>query len=165
MPLAPAPIFPGTSPLPPTGQRPPSARATRIAAAAALVVLLVTMVLGSVALRPLLFFEPMLQAQVGGTDNSSGSAAFQGFVYTWTRRLSATITNGGYTTPASLDNLKLQANVFHMNAVIIPVVADMPVRSVPYIAWHPGDQANLDTLPDTDYEQVIKDARKVGLIP
>jgi len=184
MPLAPAPIFSGMSPLPPPGQRPPSRSAMRVGALIAVPLLLTMLVLGQLSLPWVVFFGPGLQAEAGGRDPASGvgSAPFQGFVYWWTRRMSAdpsAPSGSGYSAPASLANLKLEADTFHMNTVIIPVVADMPYRSDSILSWNQTDQTawkfNKDTFDDsTDqhgtnedktYIQAIDDARKAGLIP
>ena len=138
MPLAPAPIFPGTSPLPPAGTRPPSRSALRIAALISVPLLLVLLVLGQVTLPWVAFIGPGLEAQAGGTDPGAHGAPFQGFVYWWTRRMPSS-SSAGFSSPASLANLKLQAQTFHMNAVIIPVVADMPYRSDSIISWDSSD--------------------------
>ncbi len=160
MPLSPSPLLPGTSPLPVPGRRPPDRRSLRVGALVALPVLLVSLVVGQFVLPRLLFLAPGLQAVAGASNPvSAGGVSFQGFVYPWTRRMSG----GGYNTPASLKNMQSQANIFHMNAVIIPVVADMPNRSDSPINWTAGK--SKDTLPDADYEQAIKDARKAGLVP
>ncbi|HEX5570296.1 MAG TPA: hypothetical protein VFX31_02855, partial [Ktedonobacterales bacterium] len=52
-----------------------------------------------------------------------------------------------------------------MNAVIIPVIADMPVRSGSELDWHAKQKNDKDTLPESDYEQAIQDARTAGLLP
>jgi hypothetical protein len=164
MPLSPAPLLPGTSPLPPVGQRPPSRRALRVGSLVSLPLLLVLLVLGQLALPRLVFFGPGLQAQAGGLNPSTNVTKFQGFTYWWTQRIQTSAAGGGYTSPASMQNLRLQANVFHMNTVIIPVVADMPERSGTVVAWQSQDNPK-DTLPDSDYVAAIKDARKAGLLP
>ncbi|MEO7001399.1 MAG: hypothetical protein ABI068_06325, partial [Ktedonobacterales bacterium] len=161
MPLSPAPLIPGTSPLPTPGQRPPDRRALRLGAFVALPVLLVAFALGPFVLNPLVFLTPRFQAQAGSGVPQSGAAPFQGFVFSWTRPQ----RGGGYTTPASLQNMRSQATLFHMNTVIIPVVADMPVRSATYVAWHDSDKNDIHTLPQSDYVQAIKDARAAGLVP
>jgi hypothetical protein len=188
MPLAPGPIFPGLSPLPPAGARPPAPSAMRLAALVAVPVLLTLLVLGQVTLPWVAFFGPGLEAQAGGRDPSSttGAAPFQGFVYWWTRRMTVDPSTGGvggYNSAASYANLKLQADTFHMNTVIIPVVADMPYRSDSILAWNQNDttswQYDKDTFSavttattpnaadaqDAVYEQVVSDARKAGLLP
>lgn len=146
----------------------------RVGALIALPVLLIMLVLGQLSLPWVIFFGPGLQAEAGGRDPAAGvgAAPFQGFVYWWTRRMStdpAAPSGSGYTTPASLANLKLQADTFHMNTVIIPVVADMPYRSDSILSWNQTDQAtgkyNKDTFDDKTYLQAIDDARTAGLIP
>src|SRR5215469_2757215 len=102
MPLSPAPLLPGTSPIPTPGRRPPDRRALRLGALAALPVLVLALVVGKFALPYALFLAPGLQAQAGGGDSGSGVGDFQGFQFVWTRHQ----TGGGYTTPASLDNLR-----------------------------------------------------------
>jgi hypothetical protein len=160
MPLSPSPLLPGTSPLPVPGRRPPARRSLRMGALIAMPVLLISLVAGQFLLPRLLFLAPGLQAAAGaGNPVSAGGVSFQGFVYPWTRRMSG----GGYSTPASLKNMQSEANTFHMNAVIIPVVADMPNRSESPINWTAGK--SKDTLTDADYAQAIKDARKAGLVP
>lgn len=161
MPLSPAPLLPGTSPLPEPGRRPPDRRALRLGALAMLPALVVTLLAGSFGLPAMGFFVAHLQAQAGAGVPVAGGAQFQGFVYNWT----AGQTGGGYTTPASLTNMQSQANTFHMNAVIIPVVADMPVRSGSNLLWQAGQKGDQDTLPQSDYERAIQDARKAGLLP
>ncbi|MBF6591420.1 MAG: hypothetical protein IVW57_12960 [Ktedonobacterales bacterium] len=160
MPLSPAPLLPGTSPLPTPGRHPPTRRALRLGALAAVPLLVVTMTVGSLLLPRLLFIEARLQAQANG-GRQAGGATFQGFVYSWSRRLSG----GGYTQPISLRNLQNEAATFHMNTVIIPVFADMPQRSSNTLEWHTTDADNKDTLPDEQYIQAIKDARTAGLVP
>ena len=161
MPFVPAPTSLGTSPLPTPGEQPPTARAVRFGVMAALSILVVALAIGQLFLNNILFLTPGLQAQAGGAVAGQGGATFQGFVFGWTRR----DTGGGYQTAASLGNMKSQANLFHMNAVIIKVVADMPARSESDIFWHSTDKNNLDTLPDADYLRAIQDARKAGLVP
>ncbi len=168
MPLAPAPIFPGTSPLPTPGFRPPSRGASRVAALIALPMLLALLVIGQVTLPWVAFVAPGLESQAGGSDPGAQAAPFQGFVYQWTRRMPSG-ANAGFTSPASLANLKLEAQTFHMNAVIIPVIADMPYRDDSIISWNASDPTSgkydLDTFPDSTYAQVIQDVRSVGLLP
>ena len=162
MPLSPAPLLPGTSPLPIPGQRPPDRNALGLGALLATALLVVSLIVGQFAMPRLLYLVPGLQAQAGNnSQNGDASATFQGFVYPWTARES----NGGYTTPASLHNMQTEASVFHMNTVIIPVVGDMPQRSASTLHWHHGEQGDKDTLPESDYEAAIKDARKAGLVP
>lgn len=160
MPLSPAPL-PGTSPLPVPGRRPPSRRALRMAALAAVPVLVASLLLGQFALPRILFVSQSILAEAGASQPGSGGSTFQGFVYNWTRR----DTGGGYTTPDSLKNMKFQAETFRMNTVIIPVVADMPQRSGTKILWRSSDKGNLDTFPDDVYVRAIQDARKAGLVP
>lgn len=163
MPFSPTPVLPGTSPLPAPGQHPPSKRALRLGALVALPILALSLVAGQLFLTQLVFIVPSLQAQASIINASEGSAQFQGFVYTWTRR--DRDANSGYTTPTSLQNLQFEAKTFHMNTVIIPVVANMPARSASYLAWHNKDKSDVDTLPESDYVQAINDARKAGLTP
>ncbi|SRR5579875_22105 len=162
MPLSPAPLMPGSSPLPEAGRRPPDKRALRIGAFVALPILILGLVIGRFALTPLLFLTAGLESQASANSLQGSSAAlFQGFTFNWTRNLKG----GGYATPASLKNMESQVQLFHMNAVIIPVVADMPQRSESELDWHSTDANDLHTLPESDYIQAIKDARKAGLIP
>ncbi len=161
MPLSPAPLLPGTSPIPTPGRRPPDRRALWLGAVAAVPTLILALVVGQLALPYMLFLAPGLQAQAGGGVTGSGADNFQGFVFAWTRRQSG----GGYNTPASLQNMQSEAHDFHMNTVIIPVVADMPQRSDSAIYWHATDKQDVNTLPDADYIQAIQDARKAGLTP
>ncbi|WIG58125.1 MAG: hypothetical protein OJF49_000870 [Ktedonobacterales bacterium] len=165
MPLSPAPLLPGTNPIPIPGRKPPSAKALRLSVLIALPVLVVSLVVGQALLPWLLFLAPGLQAQANtNTPGAAGaSSEFQGFDYPWTRQEG--YKNAGYTSPASLANMKDQAKTYHMNSVIIPIVADMPYRSDSYIAWHNTDKNDRDTLPQSDYEQAIKDARTAGLVP
>lgn len=160
-----APILPGTSPLPPSGQRPPDRRALRVATLITLPILLISLLLGQLTLPRLVFFGPGLQAEAGGLEPGVASTQFQGFVYWWTRRQATDTTRLAFTSPGGLQNLRLQANTFHMNTVIIPVVADMPRRSEGVISFDPKDTANKDTLTDDDYKAVIEAARKAGLVP
>jgi hypothetical protein len=161
MPLAPAPLLPGTSPLPIPGRRPPDRRAQRLGALAALPTLLVALLAGQFILPHIVFIAPGLQAQASGGGDRSGAGVFQGFVFNWSRRQSG----GGYITTASLDNMRSESHDFHMNSVIIPVIADMPLRSGSVVLWHSTDRGNLDTLLDADYIRAIQDARKAGLVP
>jgi hypothetical protein len=162
MPLTPSPLIPGTSPLPNPGQQPPNERALRLGAMLTLLVLIVTLGAGQLLLPHILFLEPGLQAQAGGSSSSGGTAApFQGFVYLWTRDKHG----GGYNTPASLENMESEHKTFHMNSVIIPVVADMPVRDNSPILWQSNQRGDIHTLPDSDYVDAINDARTAGLVP
>ena len=163
MPVSPAPVLPGTSPLPPSGQHPPSRRALRLGALIAIPLLAVALVVGQMLLPVTLFLVPGLQAQAGSSVGGNEGFAFQGFVYSWSRRQRD--ANSGYTAPVSLQNLQSEAKTFHMNAVIIPVVADMPERSERTLAWHNTDKSDIDTLPQSSYVQAITDARKAGLVP
>ena len=161
MPLSPAPILPGTSPLPEPGKQPPNTRALRLGALVALPVLAAALVVGQVLLPSMLFLMPGLQAQAGASTPGQAGTAFQGFTFPWPRGSSG----GGYTSPASFENMQSQAKTFHMNAVIIPVYADMPVANDSYIAWHNTDHNDVNTLPQAQYETAIKDARRAGLVP
>lgn len=169
MPLSPAPLLPGTSPIPAPGARPPDRRALRLGALVAVPMLIVTLLAGNFLLPRLLFLAPGFQAQAGGGDAGATGGGFQGFVYSWSRQDSQTYQSqnlqGGYTTPASLANMQFEAQNFHMNAVIIPVIADMPERNNSPLYWHVSDGANVDTLADSDYEKAITDAQKAGLTP
>jgi hypothetical protein len=137
----------------------------RLAALLTLPLLIALLAAGSLFMTRIVFFTPGLLAQAEKSGDGGGSASYQGFVFSWTRRDAQANPSGGFTKPASLQNLKLQADTFHMNAVIIPVVADMPIRSGPTLLWHTTDKGNLDTLSDSDYEAAIKDARKANLLP
>ena len=162
MPLTSSPLIPGTSPLPNPGQQPPNERALRLGAMLTLLVLIVTLGAGQLLLPHILFLEPGFQAQAVGSSSSSATAApFQGFVFTWTRDLHG----GGYNTPASLENMESEHKIFHMNSVIIPVVADMPIRDNSPILWQSNQSGDIHTLPDSEYEQAISDARTAGLVP
>ncbi|HEY7849185.1 MAG TPA: hypothetical protein VIC27_03920, partial [Ktedonobacterales bacterium] len=161
MPLSPAPLLPGFSPLPEPGRRPPDRRALRLGLLAMLPALLVSLLAGPVLLPGLGFVVAQTQGQAGGGVPAAAAAQFQGFVYNW----SASQTGGGFTSAASLKNLRLQADTFHMNAVIIPVIADMPIRSGPELDWVAGQKNDKDTLPESAYAQAIQDARKAGLLP
>ncbi|MGO8947838.1 MAG: glycoside hydrolase family 113 [Ktedonobacterales bacterium] len=162
MPLTPSPLIPGTSPLPNPGQQPPNRRAIRVGALLSLLVLILTLGAGQILLLHIVFFAPGLEAQANSSTSSGAPAAmFQGFVYPWTRAQSG----GGYTTPASLENMESEAKIFHMNSVIIPVVGNMPLRDDSTILWQSTDNGDKYTLPDSDYEQAISDAKKAGLVP
>ncbi|MFI5273118.1 MAG: glycoside hydrolase family 113 [Ktedonobacterales bacterium] len=164
MPFSPSPVLPGRSPRPPPGPLPASGVARRLAALIALPVLVVALVVGQIVLPQLLFLVPGLQAQASvNTGGGASGLAFQGFVYPWMRREHD--ANSGYTASVSLQNMQSQSSTFHMNAVIIPVVANMPERSERYIAWHNTDKFDVDTLPESDYVRAITDARKAGLLP
>ncbi|HEU0026936.1 MAG TPA: hypothetical protein VFQ25_07450 [Ktedonobacterales bacterium] len=161
MPLSPSPMSPGSSPLPEPGWRPPDNRALRLGVLAMLPALVVAILAGPLGFPMLWSVVGGFQAQTAGGLQSNTAAQFQGFMFSW----SATQKNGGYTTSASLINMRSQASLFHMNAVIIPVIADMPERSKSHLYWHTSDKAAIDTLPEADYEQAIKDARAAGLVP
>ena len=170
MPLAPAPLLPGTSPIPAPGRRPPDKKALRIGALIAAQLLIITLLGGNFLLPRLLFLAPGFQAKAGGGDAGSSGGAFQGFVFSWSRQdaqgFQAQGLQGGYNTAASFSNLQFEAKTFHMNSVIIPVYADMPERNNSPLYWHITDgQNNLDTLPDADIEKAITDAQKAGLTP
>lgn len=161
MPLLPTPLSPGSSPLPEPGRRPPDSKALRLGALLALPALVVALLAGPIGFPGLFSLVGGFQAQtLTGLQNTAG-AQFQGFVY----NAATGVKDGGYLTPASIQNMRSQATTFHMNAVIIPVIADMPNRSKSTILWHAGQKADIDTLPESDYEQAIKDARAAGLIP
>jgi hypothetical protein len=169
MPLSPSPLMPGTSSFPDPGRRPPNGRALRLGALLTLPLLLIALLAGPFGLPALWRVVGGFNAQINGGLPGAGGAQFQGFVYTW----SAQMKGGGYTQPASLQNMQTQANWFHMNAVIIPVVADMPNRDQSCLTWVAAQKINCsgtsftnkDTLPESDYEQAIKDARTAKLIP
>jgi glycosyl hydrolase family 113 len=163
MPLSPSPLLPGTSPLPTPGRRPPGRQALRAGALVAIPLLVALLAGGQFILPRILFFAPGIMAQTGNSQPglTNNSAPFQGFTMMWTRRQ----TGGGFDTPSSLDTMNFQAKTFHMNSVIIPVVADMPIRSSSNIAWHATDKGNKDTFQDSVYIQAISDARKAGLVP
>ncbi|HUY75815.1 MAG TPA: hypothetical protein VMV29_03535 [Ktedonobacterales bacterium] len=165
MPLSPAPLMPGLTPLPEPGRRPPDRRALRIGALVAIPTLIVGLVIGHFALIPLAFLMPGLQAQAssdtGAANGSGGGSLFQGYVDSWSRKGS----NGGFTTPASLTNMESQVRLFHMNTVVIPVIADMPSRDGSELDWHSSDQHSVNTLPESDYVQAVKDAISAGMVP
>ena len=163
MPLSPSPLMPGTSPLPTPGRRPPGRRALGTGALVAIPLLIALLAGGQFLLPHIMFLTPGLLAQTGNSQQGqqTSSAPFQGFTMNWTRRQ----TGGGYDTAASLENMKFEAETFHMNSVIIPVVADMPVRSASALAWRPNDKGDKDTFDDSIYVQAINDARKAGLVP
>src|SRR5260221_3556859 len=73
MPLAPAPLLPGTSPLPTPGRRPPDRRAQRLGALAALPTLLVALLAGQFILPHIVFVAPGLQAQASGAGVRPGT--------------------------------------------------------------------------------------------
>ena len=162
MPLTPSPLIPGLSPLPSPGQQPPNRRAIRVGALLSLLVLIITLGTGQLLLPRILFFAPGLESQSSSSLSAGPAAAiFQGFVYPWTRDESG----GGYSTSASLENLQSESKVFHMNSVIIPVVADMPYRNGSTLFWHSTDKGDIHTLPDSDYQNAINDAKEAGLVP
>ncbi len=161
MPLSPAPLLPGSSPLPEPGRRPPDRRALRMGFLLTLPALIVALLAGPLLLPGISFQVAQIQSQVGGGVPNVSDAQFQGFVFNWT----AQQTGGGYTSPASARVLQSDAKLFHMNAVIIPVVADMPVRSGSELDWKAGQTHDKDTLPESDYVQAIKDAKAAGLVP
>jgi hypothetical protein len=163
MPLSPAPLMPGHSPLPAPGERPTNRMALRLGAVVALLTLGVALVPGQLVLSRLIFLTPGLLAQASSSQGTGGGAAFQGFTYLWTRQSSG---KGGFTTPGSLQNMQSEAHDFHMNTVVIPVVADMPRVNESTLYWHSSDSySGLDTLSDSDYLRAIDDARKAGLEP
>lgn len=161
MPLSPSPLTPGLSPLPEPGRRPPDARALRLGALAMLPALILALIAGPLGLPALWSDVGGFQAQAVDGLQTNTAAQFQGFVYSW----SAGQKGGGYTSPASARNMRSQVSLFHMNAVIIPVIADMPNRSAAMLLWQAGQKGDIDTLPQSDYEQAIKDARAAGLVP
>lgn len=161
MPLSPSPMSPGSSPLPEPGRRPPDSRAMRLGMLLTLPALIVALLAGPVGLPQLWSLVGGFQAQTAGGLQNTAASQFQGFVFSW----SAGQKGGGYNTPASLQNMRSQASIFHMNAVIIPVIADMPARSSAPLLWQAGQKADVDTLPETEYEQAIKDALAAGLVP
>ncbi len=163
MPLTPSPLIPGTSPMPNPGQQPPNKRALRLGALLTVPILVGLLAAGQALLPRILFLAPGLQAQANGSAANGGgsTATFQGFVYPWTHDM----TGGGYTSTISPQNLKSEAHDFHMNAVIIPVVAEMPYRDDSTLLWHSTDQGDRFTLSDSDYQQAIDDAKKAGLVP
>ena len=128
---------------------------------ATLLLLIVTLGAGQLLLPHILFLEPGLLSQAVSSTSAGSSATFQGFVYPWTRDE----TGGGYSTPGSLQNMQSEAKIFHMNSVIIPVVADMPLRDDSVILWKSPEKGDIHTLPDSNYEQAITDAKKAGLVP
>jgi hypothetical protein len=164
MPLSPAPLTPGLTPLPNPGERPANRRTLLFGAVFGLVALAASLVTGQLALTRLVFIAPDLLSRASSSQGAATTATtFQGFSYVWTKRSQGP---GGYTTPGSLQNLQSEARDFHMNTVVIPVVADMPKRSGSEFYWHTTDKyASLDILPDTDYIKAIEDARKAGLEP
>ncbi len=163
MPLSPSPLLPGHSPLPRLGERPADRRALRVGALVAIITLLVVLVPGDLLQTRLVFLAPGLLAHAVDDQGALGASGFQGFSFVWTRRSTG---QGGYTSAASLANLRSEAASYHMNTVVIPVVADMPGRDDSVLDWHPTDQyAQLDMLSDADYIQAISDARKAGLEP
>ncbi|MGZ3638847.1 MAG: hypothetical protein ACXVCX_13525, partial [Ktedonobacterales bacterium] len=166
MPLSPAPLLPGLSPLPTPGRQPPSPRAVRLGALVAIVTLVVALVAGQFALPYMLFLAPGLGAKAYAGGGVQNDTSFQGFVFDWDRYTAEHGgIQGGYNTPDSLKNMSSQAKDFHMNAVIIPIYMDMADRSDRKLSCNRQDRDNLSTLPDADYEQAIKDALKAGLVP
>ena len=161
MPLLPTPMSPGSSPLPEPGRRPPDSKALRLGVLMALPALVVALLAGPFGFPGLFSLVGGFQAQTATSLQNTAAAQFQGFVF----NAAPGAKDGGYLTPGSLQNMRSQAKDFHMNAVIIPVIADMPNRSASTILWQAGQKADVDTLPVSDYEQAIKDARTAGLIP
>lgn len=163
MPLSPSPLMPGHSPLPNPGERPADRRALRTGAVVALLTLVVALVPGQMLLPRLEFLAPGLLAKAASSQGgTAGAATFQGFEFLWTRRSGG---RGGFTTPASLQNMRSEARDFHMNTVVIPVIADMPDRDASELYWQASQSKDLDTLPDLDYLKAIDDARAAGLEP
>ena len=76
MPLSPAPILPGGSPLPPPGQRPPDRRALRVAAFVTLPLLVILLVMGQLFMTQIIFFTPGLQAQAETDGNGDNGSSF-----------------------------------------------------------------------------------------
>jgi|SRR5579884_3906831 len=161
MPLSPAPVYPGTSPLTPPGQQPANRRAQRAAVVVSLGLLAGLVLAGQLLLPRLLFIAPGLQAQAAASQPGQGGTTFQGFVFPYDR----TSSGGGYDDKASLQNMHSQASIFHMNAVIIPVVADQPDSLDSRISWSGGDSDNVHTLGDDQYTKAIHDAKQAGLVP
>ncbi|MGZ3674893.1 MAG: hypothetical protein ACXVCO_11335, partial [Ktedonobacterales bacterium] len=166
MPLSPAPLLPGLSPLPTPGRQPPSPRAVRLGALVAIVTLVVALVAGQFALPYMLFLAPGLGAKAYAGGGVQNDTSFQGFVFDWDRLAAANSSvPGGYDKPDSLKNMSSQAKDFHMNAVIIPVYMDMAHRSDSALSCDSRDRDNQSTLPDADYNRAIQDALKAGLVP
>lgn len=166
MPLSPAPLLPGLSPLPTPGRQPPSPRAVGLGATIALVTLVVALVAGQFALPYLLFLAPGLAAKASDGGGVQNDTSFQGFVFSWDRLTAAKGgIAGGYNTLASGHNMRSQAKDFHMNAVIIPVYADMPDRTDRKLSFNSAESGNQSTLPDADYDRAIQDALTAGLVP
>ena len=164
MPLSPAPLIPGHSPLPNPGERPADRRALRVGAIVAIIMLVAVLVPANIFLTKLVFFTPGLLARASDNGGGAGAtAAFQGFIFDWRRRSDG---QGGYSTPASLANMRSEVRDFHMNTVVIPIYADMPNPNDSAFYWRESDNyTDLDTLSDNDYIQAIKDARTAGLEP
>ncbi len=164
MPLSPSPLMPSHSPLPNPGERPANRGALRLGALFGLLTLALVLVPGQLFLTRLVFLTPSFLARADTNLGAhAGTATFQGFTYWWTRRSTG---NGGFNTPASLQNMRSEVHDFHMNTVIIPIVADMPYASDSALHWRTTDHyAKLDTLPDLDYLKAVDDARKAGLEP
>lgn len=163
MPLSPSPLMPGHSPLPSPGERPADRRALRLGAFVAMLTLVAVLLTSNLFLVRLVFLTPGLLANASsGQGVGSGGPAFQGFSYIWTKRSGG---GGGFSNPASLQNMRSEHDDFHMNTVVIPIVADMPFRSRSTLLWNPGDHNTLDTLSDKDYVQAASDAQRAGLEP
>ena len=166
MTLAPAPLLPGHSPLPVPGEQPADRRALRLGAVVATVVLAMALIAGQFSLTRLVFLAPGLLAHAATNQGGTQTALFQGFTYLWTQTDQNQHPKGGFSSPASLQNMQSEVHDFHMNTVVIPVYADMPDDNSPTLYWHATDKfANLDTLSDLDYSRAIDDARKAGLEP
>ncbi len=165
MPLSSA-RLPGLSPLPTPGHQPPSPSAMRLGATVAIVTLVVALVAGQFLLPYAIFLLPGLNAKASGGGGVQNDTMFQGFVFDWDRYTASHIgIAGGYDRPDSTTNLQSQAKLFHMNAVIIPVYADMPDRTDLKLSFDSRAGDNLSTFDDSIYEQAIRDALKAGLVP
>src|SRR6478672_7300690 len=100
MPLSPAPLTPGLTPLPNPSERPANRRTLLVSAIVGLVALVVSLVVGQVALTRLVFVAPALLARASSNQGAATTATtFQGVQYVWTKRSQGP---GGYTSPASL---------------------------------------------------------------
>src|SRR5690348_18370508 len=102
MPLAPAPLLPGTSPLPTPGRQPPTPRALRISVLLSLPLLLLALLGGQALLPRILFLAPSLEARAGvAGPGLTSRAALQGRGGTWRGNDSSSLPQGGFETPIS----------------------------------------------------------------
>lgn len=158
------PILPNTSlttpHLIPPPSRPPSKFSGTVNAFIALLSLTVIFVFGVGWLTNASFLLSNRHVVVGA--GSPGPAlAFQGFHDLWLRKWG----EHQFLQPDSKKILLSEATDYHMNAVAIQVTADQSQYISTQISYAPGDQGNLDSLPDAEIEQAITDAQAANLTP